>query len=82
MLATTGVLRGLQDTRTPLVVAVLGNGVNIVLNLLLVYGVGGFDGLGIAGSAIGTVLAQLLSAAGAPRRGGARCPSVRCVPGP
>ncbi|HEY8092821.1 MAG TPA: MATE family efflux transporter, partial [Acidimicrobiales bacterium] len=33
MLATTGVLRGLQDTRTPLVVAVLGNGVNIVLNL-------------------------------------------------
>ena len=62
MLATTGVLRGLQDTRTPLVVAVLGNGVNIVLNLLLVYGVGGFDGLGIAGSAIGTVLAQVLSA--------------------
>ncbi len=63
MLATTGVLRGLQDTRTPLLVAVLGNGVNIVLNLVLVYGVGGFDGLGIAGSAIGTVLAQLFSAA-------------------
>jgi len=62
MLATTGVLRGLQDTRTPLVVAVLGNGVNVGLNLVLVYGVGSFDGLGIAGSAIGTVLAQLLSA--------------------
>jgi len=63
MLATTGVLRGLQDTRTPLVVAVLGNGVNIGLNLLLVYGVGSLDGFGIAGSAIGTVVAQLLSAA-------------------
>jgi putative MATE family efflux protein len=62
MLATTGVLRGLQDTRTPLVVAVLGNGVNVALNVLLVYGVGSFDGLGIAGSAIGTVIAQLLSA--------------------
>ncbi len=62
MLATTGVLRGLQDTRTPLVVAVLGNGVNVGLNLLLVYGVGSFDGWGIAGSAIGTVVAQLLSA--------------------
>jgi putative MATE family efflux protein len=62
MLATTGVLRGLQDTRTPLVVAVLGNGVNIVLNLVLVYGVAGFDGLGIAGSAIGTVLAQVVCA--------------------
>lgn len=68
MLATTGVLRGLQDTRTPLVVAVAGNGLNIVLNLLLVYGVGpvaglGFDGLGIAGSAIGSVLAQVASGA-------------------
>jgi putative MATE family efflux protein len=62
MLATTGVLRGLQDTRTPLVVAVAGNGLNIVLNVLLVYGVGAFDGLGIAGSAIGSVLAQVASA--------------------
>jgi len=59
MLATTGVLRGLQDTRTPLLVAVLGNAANVVLNLLLVYGAG----LGIAGSAWGSVLAQVLSAA-------------------
>src|SRR5919112_4504818 len=59
MLAATGVLRGLQDTRTPLVVAVVGNAANVLLNLLLVYPVG----LGIAGSAIGSVLAQVLSAA-------------------
>ena len=41
MLAATGVLRGLQDTRTPLVVAVVGNLANIVLNVVLVsvYGV-------------------------------------------
>jgi len=67
MLATTGILRGLQDTRTPLVVAVAGNALNIVLNLLLVYGISvggtGVDGLGIAGSALGSVLAQLASAA-------------------
>jgi putative MATE family efflux protein len=63
MLATTGVLRGLQDTRTPLVVAVAGNALNIGLNLLLVYGIGSFDGLGIAGSALGSVLAQVASAA-------------------
>ncbi|WP_050672030.1 MATE family efflux transporter [Luteipulveratus halotolerans] len=54
VLAATGVLRGFQDTRTPLVAAVLGFGANIVLNLVLVYGLD----LGIAGSAWGTVIAQ------------------------
>ncbi|MET3961976.1 putative MATE family efflux protein [Marmoricola sp. OAE513] len=59
MLAATGILRGLQDTRTPLVVAVGGNLVNVGLNLLFVYGLD----LGITGSALGTVLAQIGSAA-------------------
>ena len=59
VLAMTGVLRGLQDTRTPLVVAVSANLVNIVLNVTLVYGLD----LGIAGSAMGTVLAQWASVA-------------------
>ncbi|NLU76128.1 MATE family efflux transporter [Streptomyces sp. HNM0575] len=54
VLAATGVLRGLQDTRTPLYVAVGGFSANAALNVLLVYGFG----LGIAGSAWGTVLAQ------------------------
>ena len=64
MLAATGVLRGLQDTRTPLLVAVAGNALNVVLNLLLVYGLGPLPALGIAGSALGSVLAQVASAAG------------------
>ncbi|MEY9843211.1 putative MATE family efflux protein [Streptacidiphilus sp. BW17] len=54
VLAATGVLRGLQDTRTPLVVAVAGFSANLLLNLGLVYGAG----LGIEGSALGTVVAQ------------------------
>ena len=58
MLAATGVLRGLQDTRTPLYVAVAANVVNVVLNVVLVYGLD----LGIAGAAIGSVLAQLAAA--------------------
>lgn len=38
VLAATGVLRGMQDTKTPLVVATAGFGLNIVLNFSLVYG--------------------------------------------
>ena len=54
VLASTGVLRGLQDIRTTLVVAATGAAMNVVLNLVLVYPVG----MGIAGSATGTVLTQ------------------------
>jgi putative MATE family efflux protein len=54
VLASTGVLRGLQDTRTPLYVAVGGFVANGALNAGLVYGAD----LGIAGSAWGTVIAQ------------------------
>ncbi|KRC53415.1 MULTISPECIES: MATE family efflux transporter [unclassified Nocardioides] len=59
VLASTGVLRGLQDTRTPLVVAVVGNAANLALNLTLVYGAGPAPRLELAGSALGSVLAQV-----------------------
>ncbi|MEV8552404.1 MATE family efflux transporter [Streptomyces glaucescens] len=59
VLAATGVLRGLQDTKTPLYVAIAGFVANAALNAGLVYGAG----LGIAGSAWGTVIAQLGMAA-------------------
>ncbi|MFY0409163.1 MATE family efflux transporter [Solicola sp. PLA-1-18] len=59
VLAATGVLRGLQDLRTPLVVMIAANVVNAVLSVTLVHLVG----LGIAGAAIGTVLAQVGAAA-------------------
>lgn len=54
VLAATGVLRGLQDTRTVLIVSVVGFTTNGLLSLLLVHGLG----WGIAGAAWGTVIAQ------------------------
>jgi putative MATE family efflux protein len=52
--AGTGVLRGLQDTRTPLAVAAAGFTLNVVLNLVLVYGLH----WSVTGSAVGTSIAQ------------------------
>ena len=57
MLATAGqgFLRGMGNLRTPLVILVVAHSVNVVLELLFVYG---FD-WGLAGSAWGTVIAQV-----------------------
>ena len=52
--ALTGLLRGFQDTRTPLIIAGGGFALNAALNAVLIYPVG----LGITGSALGTVVAQ------------------------
>lgn len=58
ILAATGVLRGLQDTRTPLLVVGCMNLVNIALNFGFVFGLG----WGIVGSAVGTVISQYIAA--------------------
>ena len=50
-----GYLRGISDLKTPLVIVVLGNAVNVVLEVLFVYGLD----WGIRGSAWGTAIAQL-----------------------
>ncbi|WEK61133.1 MAG: MATE family efflux transporter [Candidatus Microbacterium colombiense] len=52
--AATGLLRGMQDTVTPLWIAGLGFGANALLNVVFIYGFG----WGIAGSAAGTITAQ------------------------
>ncbi len=54
VLAATGLMRGLQDTRTPLKIVVAGFSANVVLNVVFIYGLG----WGIAGAAYGTVIAQ------------------------
>ncbi|MEZ5269223.1 MAG: MATE family efflux transporter [Microthrixaceae bacterium] len=58
-MAGTGALRGHLDTRTPLVVAVGTNTLNVVVTVVLVFG---FD-LGIGGAAAGTDIAKFVAAA-------------------
>jgi putative MATE family efflux protein len=53
-LAGAGAFHGRQNTRTPLVIAVAGNIVNLVVEVVLIYGFG----FGIGASALATVVAQ------------------------
>jgi putative MATE family efflux protein len=57
--AGSGHLTGLENTRTPLWIALGANAVNVLLEFWLVFGLHG----GLAGSAWGTVAAQVLAAA-------------------
>ena len=66
VLAGAGYLRGLQDTRTPLLVAIGTAAANLVIEVTLIYGLG----LGIGASALATVLAQVGGAAVYVRRVG------------
>ncbi|HVP57627.1 MAG TPA: MATE family efflux transporter, partial [bacterium] len=56
-------LRGLGDTRTPLKIALVANGINIVANYCLIFGKLGFPRLGANGSALGTVFATAIGTA-------------------
>lgn len=58
VLAATGALRGVLDLRTPLVVMIVANVLNVVLTVALVYGAG----LDMRGAAAGLVLAQWAAA--------------------
>ncbi len=60
--AAFGIMRGLQDMRTPLWVAVFINIMNIILDATLIFGLGPFPALGIAGAALATVFSQWMGA--------------------
>ncbi len=56
--ACTKVLQARGDMLLPMAAQVTGSVINVVLDLLLIFGQGGFPRLGIAGAAIATVIGQ------------------------
>lgn len=57
-LVAFGALRGLQNMRSPLWIALGINGVNIVLDAVLIFGIGFIPALGISGAAWASVAGQ------------------------
>jgi Na+-driven multidrug efflux pump len=55
-------LRGAGDTRTPMVVNLAANLVNVVFNAILIWGLFGFPKWGVFGAGVATTLSRLISA--------------------
>ncbi len=60
--AASGALRGRQDMRTPLVIALVINALNLVLDPLLIFGLGPFPRLELVGAAWASTFSQWLGA--------------------
>ena len=62
-IAVFGAFRGLQNTYYPMIIAIIGASVNILLDVVLVYGINGFiPAMNIKGAAYASVMAQLIMA--------------------
>ena len=57
---SSGILRALGDSKTPVIFLVLASLVNIVLDLVLIL----YARMGVAGAAVATVLSQIVSGIG------------------
>ncbi|WP_298237316.1 MATE family efflux transporter [uncultured Algibacter sp.] len=62
-IAIFGAFRGLQNTFHPMIIAIIGAASNIVLDIILVYGIEGYlPAMNIKGAAYASVIAQILMA--------------------
>ncbi|MGL4572469.1 MAG: MATE family efflux transporter [Clostridium sp.] len=59
----TAIFNGSGNSKTPFYINTCGLIVNIILDPLLILGIGPFDGIGVLGAAIATVIAQIVVSA-------------------
>lgn len=62
LMIINALLQGIGDMKTPLYIMVVTNIINTVCNYLLIFGIGFFPELGVAGAAIGTALGRVVGA--------------------
>ncbi|MCF8008967.1 MAG: MATE family efflux transporter [Halanaerobiales bacterium] len=55
-------LQGTGDTKTPMIIEIIGNILNIIISVVLALGLGPFLNYGVLGVGIGTFIAKLISA--------------------
>lgn len=62
MIIVAAVLQGMGNGKTPMIISLIMNAVNIVVSYILIFGISG-NPLGVKGAAIGLVIAQFVGAA-------------------
>lgn len=60
MLAITNHFQGIGDTRTAMKINLVANGLNIIFDPFLIFGIGPFPMMGVAGAALATIAAQFV----------------------
>lgn len=77
----TKILQSKGDMKTPMVAQVIGAVTNIVFDYFLIFGIGFFPELGVAGAAIATVAGQILAAAIVSIKGFHKIPALDKIQG-
>ncbi len=60
-ITVTAALRGIGDTRTPMIYNTIANVVNLIFNYIMIYGHFGVPKMGVAGASLATVIGQTVA---------------------
>ncbi len=61
LVVASGIIRGVGNTRVPMIIALIANTYNVIGDYLLIFGNYGFPALGVRGAALATGSAQLIA---------------------